>query len=93
MRDIWELQLRFEKQSGKRAAQLVENRYFRAGYDFLLLREQAGEVEGQLSQWWQAFYEAQPDTRQGMQQHAQDDSDRERRPRPRRRRRRPRKDT
>ncbi len=86
MRDIWELQLRFERQSGKRAAQLVEHRYFRAGYDFLLLREQSGEVSEQLSQWWQAFYEAQPTTREGMQQHVNDAAPSEQRPRRRRRR-------
>ncbi|WP_288364204.1 polynucleotide adenylyltransferase PcnB [uncultured Spongiibacter sp.] len=91
MRDIWELQLRFERQSGKRAAQLVEHRYFRAGYDFLLLREQSGEVSEQLSQWWQAFYEAQPTTRSDMQKHTNDAAERERNRRPRRRRRGPRK--
>lgn len=91
MRDIWELQLRFERQSGKRASQLVEHRYFRAGYDFLLLREQSGEVDGQLSQWWQAFYEAQPSTRSDMQKHTDDAPERDRPRRPRRRRRGPRK--
>ena len=90
MRDIWELQLRFARQSGKRATQVVENRYFRAGYDFLLLREQAGEIDNSLSQWWQAYYEAQPETREGMGR-PREDNDRPRRPR--RRRRGPRKDT
>ncbi len=85
MRDIWELQLRFERHSGNRAEQLVEHRYFRAGYDFLLLREQSGEIGEQLSQWWQAFYEAQPDTRSNMQQHSESQEERPRRPRRRRR--------
>ena len=44
MRDIWELQLRLPRRSGKRASELLEHRYFRAAYDFLLLREQAGEI-------------------------------------------------
>jgi poly(A) polymerase len=66
MRDIWELQCRLTRRSGKRPEQLLEHRYFRASFDFLLLREQAGEIEPGLGQWWLAFQEAHVDTRGAM---------------------------
>jgi poly(A) polymerase len=52
MREIWEFQLRLQRRSGRKAAELIEHRRFRAAYDFLLLREQAGEDTGGLGQWW-----------------------------------------
>ncbi len=55
MREIWEYQLRLERRQGRRAAELVEQRRFRAAYDFLLLREQAGEDTGGLGQFWTEF--------------------------------------
>ena len=55
MREIWEFQLRLERRHGKKAAELVEHRRFRAAYDFLLLREQAGEETGDLGAFWTEF--------------------------------------
>lgn len=55
MREIWEFQLRLERRQGRRAAELVDHRRFRAAYDFLLLREQAGEDTGGLGEWWTEF--------------------------------------
>ena len=49
--------LRLQRCHGRRAAELVDQRRFRAAYDFLLLREQAGEDTGQLGQWWTRFQE------------------------------------
>ncbi|WP_372763682.1 polynucleotide adenylyltransferase PcnB [Litorivivens sp.] len=66
MRDIWELQLRLPRRSGRRAEELLEHRYFRAGYDFLLLREQSGEIPEELGPWWTAYQEANADTREAM---------------------------
>lgn len=42
-KDIWQLQLRFDRSQGTRAFKLMEHPKFRAAYDLLLLR---GEVEG-----------------------------------------------
>ncbi|MBB3046608.1 poly(A) polymerase [Litorivivens lipolytica] len=67
MRDIWELQLRLPRRTGRRAQELLEHRYFRAGYDFLLLREQSGEIPEELGPWWTAFQEADESARDGMQ--------------------------
>ena len=52
MREIWEFQLRLERKHGRKAAELVDHRRFRAAYDFLLLREQAGETTEDLGEWW-----------------------------------------
>ncbi|MFC3285574.1 polynucleotide adenylyltransferase PcnB [Litchfieldella rifensis] len=58
MRDIWDLQQRLPKRRGKRALQTREHPRFRAAYDFLLLREEAGELAPGLGQWWTAFQDA-----------------------------------
>jgi poly(A) polymerase len=55
MREIWEFQLRLQNRRGRKAAELVDHRRFRAAYDFLLLREQAGEETGDLGKWWTDF--------------------------------------
>ena len=57
MREIWEFQLRLQRRQGRKAAELVDHRRFRAAYDFLLLREQAGEDIGDLGVWWTQFQE------------------------------------
>ncbi|MGC3874800.1 polynucleotide adenylyltransferase PcnB [Halomonas sp. GXIMD04776] len=55
MRDIWDLQQRLPKRRGKRTFQTLEHPRFRAAYDFLLLREAAGEIPSGLGAWWEAF--------------------------------------
>jgi len=55
MREIWEFQSRLERTKGRRAAELVDHRRFRAAYDFLLLREEAGEDTGELGDFWTDF--------------------------------------
>ena len=55
MREIWELQARLPMRRGKRAFQTREHPRFRAAYDLLLLREQAGEIPRGLGDWWTAF--------------------------------------
>lgn len=57
MRDMWGLQTRFHYRAGKRAMAVLEHAKFRAGYDFLCIRAQAGEevADGDLKQdcqWW-----------------------------------------
>ena len=55
MREIWALQSRFEHTRGKRPARLAGHPRFRAAYDFLLLRAQAGEVSQKLADWWTEY--------------------------------------
>ncbi|MFP5413995.1 MAG: polynucleotide adenylyltransferase PcnB [Gammaproteobacteria bacterium] len=65
-REIWELQPRLERRSGRRAWQLMEHPRFRAAYDFLLLREQSGEELGGLGAWWTRFQAAGETEREQM---------------------------
>lgn len=52
MREIWEMQSRLTRTQGKRVIELMGKRRFRAAYDFLLLREQAGEDCNGLGKIW-----------------------------------------
>ena len=66
IREIWDMQERLPRRSGKRADLLLENPRFRAGYDFLLLREQAGEQTGGLGRWWTQYQGASDSERRQM---------------------------
>lgn len=66
MREIWELQSRFTRRQGKNAFRLMENKRFRAAYDFLLLRAHAGEESQELADWWTRFQEVDGDARMEM---------------------------
>lgn len=57
MREIWQLQPRFQMRRGKRPERLLSHPRFRAAYDFLVLRARAGEVEQELADWWTRFQE------------------------------------
>ena len=52
IKDIWEMQLRLQSRRGNRVLRLLQHPRFRAGYDFVLLREQCGEQLDGLGQWW-----------------------------------------
>ncbi|GAB3457429.1 polynucleotide adenylyltransferase PcnB [Massilia terrae] len=67
MRDIWAMQPRFERRTGKGPYKLLENQRFRAGYDFLLLRCESGELETELGDWWQAFVDGDTAERERLQ--------------------------
>jgi poly(A) polymerase len=66
MRDIWAMQPRFERRTGKAPAKLLEHQRFRAGYDFLLLRCASGEIDAEIGEWWTAFYESDEASREGL---------------------------
>ena len=66
IREIWDMQERLPRRQGKRADLLLENPRFRAGYDFLLLREDAGEETGGLGDWWTDYQEANDSQRRAM---------------------------
>lgn len=61
MRDIWSLQFRLQRYQGARAQQLRSNRRFRAAYDFIGVRINAGETQLQpLFDWWTEYQEKNP---------------------------------
>jgi poly(A) polymerase len=55
MREIWMMQPRFDRRVGNSPYTLIEQPRFRAGYDFLRLRADAGEIDGELADWWEDF--------------------------------------
>jgi poly(A) polymerase len=66
IKEIWALQPRFDQRAGKRPFALLEQPRFRAAYDFLLLRGEAGEVDAKLPQWWSDFQHADGNLRSDM---------------------------
>jgi poly(A) polymerase len=82
MREIWYLQPRLNQREGKRPHRLMTHPRFRAAYDFLMLRAEAGEADRELADWWTRFQDANPEERTSMT----DGTAKRRRPRRRRRR-------
>jgi poly(A) polymerase len=52
MRELLMLQPRFNRRSGVKSLSLLQHPRFRAAYDFLLLRAQAGVADPDLAKWW-----------------------------------------
>ena len=66
MREIWSMQPRFEKRVGSAPYSWLEQPRFRAGFDFLRLRGQTGEIDKALPDWWEKFSTAYDDERHEM---------------------------
>ena len=66
MREIWDMQARLPRRHGTRADRLMEHPRFRAAYDFVLLRESAGEELDGLGVWWTRYQDADPQQRRDL---------------------------
>ncbi len=66
MKEIWAMQPRFEQRAGKRPFALLTHPRFRAGYDFLLLRCESGELATEVADWWTNFMNAEGEARTAM---------------------------
>ena len=66
MKEIWSMQPRFEQRAGKRPYGLLTHPRYRAGYDFLLLRCESGEIDNEIGEWWTQFADADAETRAAM---------------------------
>jgi poly(A) polymerase len=73
MREIWMMQPRFDKRTSGSVFSLVEHLRFRAGYDFLRLRAETGEVAVSLADWWLEFSEADQAGREDLARQAKDE--------------------
>ncbi len=60
-REIWQLQPRLKRHKGKQPQRLLQHPRFRAAYDFLLLRVQAGEPLQELADWWTDVQKSMPE--------------------------------
>ncbi|MEG2816610.1 MAG: polynucleotide adenylyltransferase PcnB, partial [Comamonas sp.] len=73
MREIWVMQPRFDKRTGATPLSLVAQPRFRAGFDFLRLRADVGEIEESLAAWWQEFQQANDAVREDLIAQARDE--------------------
>ena len=85
MRDIWAMQPRFERRNGKLPYKLLEHPRFRAGFDFLLLRCESGELDAETGNWWATFYAGDIAERERLINTAKDTQSTGQKKRPRRR--------
>ena len=58
--EIWKLQNRFGRKRGHKVLQFMQHPRFRAAYDFMCLRTQAGELDPDECTWWTKLQEAPP---------------------------------
>ena len=73
MREIWVMQPRFEKRTGATPYSMVAQPRFRAGFDFMRLRADIGEVEESMASWWQEFSQADDARRDDLIAQARDE--------------------
>jgi len=66
MREIWMMQTRFERRTGSGVFSLIEQPRYRAGFDFLRLRADVGEIDPGLADWWEDFALGSDDDRQAL---------------------------
>ncbi|MDD7804911.1 MAG: polynucleotide adenylyltransferase PcnB [Endozoicomonas sp. (ex Botrylloides leachii)] len=66
IREIWELQHRLERRQPRTINSILEHPRFRAAYDFLLLREAAGEQLADASKWWTDIQKSNEPDRQKL---------------------------
>ena len=66
LREIVQLQTRFRFRHGKRAESLLEHKRFRAAYDFLKLRAEAGDADPELAAFWEQVQDAHGEERRKL---------------------------
>lgn len=55
MREIWLMQPRFDKRTGSSPAAMLAQPRFRAAFDFMRLRADAGEIDMAIVEWWEDY--------------------------------------
>jgi poly(A) polymerase len=66
MREIWLMQPRFERRTVSSATSLLAQARFRAGYDFLRLRADCGDVAVELADWWEDLHLGSDEEREAL---------------------------
>ena len=64
--DIWNIHFRLIKRNPRMIKASLNNRRFRAAYDFLLLRTMVHEVDEEISEWWTDIQEVELADREKM---------------------------
>ena len=65
-REIWTMQGRFQFKNTRRVMGFLEHRRFRAAYDFMCLRAQAGEIMPDDCEWWTLIQEVDEQEKTAM---------------------------
>ncbi len=68
MREVWNLQPKFNARIGSKPSRLIGHPRFRAGYDFLLLRSETGGADPELAEWWTKYQHASENEQRKMTQ-------------------------
>jgi poly(A) polymerase len=68
MREVWNLQPKFNTRFGSKPSRLLNHPRFRAGYDFLLLRAETGGADTEVANWWSKYQNANENEQRKMTQ-------------------------
>lgn len=68
IREIWNQQVKFEFRIGAKPSKFLSHPRFRAAYDFLMLRAQAGSASQELVDWWTKYQGVSDSERRKMTQ-------------------------
>ena len=66
IKDIWYLQLKLNDRLKNNPNKIIKHPRFRAGYDFLLIREKASKDKSDLGKWWTNFQHADAKSKEKM---------------------------
>ncbi|MDR2209428.1 MAG: polynucleotide adenylyltransferase PcnB [Azoarcus sp.] len=66
IKELWGLQPRFDKRVGRAPYRLIEHPKFRAAWDFLSLRAQAGGIPEEIATWWNRFAHSKQSEREEL---------------------------
>ena len=66
MREIWVMQYFFDQRKSRQVFRLLENRKFRAGYDFMLLRASVAQANPEVADWWTRIQDVDENERRNM---------------------------
>lgn len=83
IKDMWFLQFRLPARFGNKPDVTLDHKRFRAAYDFLLIREHAGEKTENLGEWWTEYQEASETRKAEMKQSGGKKRSRKRKRKPR----------
>ena len=68
MREVWNMQPKFNMRIGSKPSRLIGHPRFRAGYDFLLLRAETQGADPELAGWWTRYQNATENEQRKMTQ-------------------------
>jgi poly(A) polymerase len=60
------MQYFFDQRKSRQIYRLLENRKFRAGYDFMLLRASVDQASHEVADWWTRIQDVDEDERRNM---------------------------